>query len=116
MRRGRLVGKSLGMQCSENPVPTSVTSKHPACPVSAVGGWRKTDNIEASVSVAKTRRGFSPVIPVAVAFYFFLGRTLTVLNEPGTALKVNNAALEVGDGAHRGRVVVLMHTSSRGKT
>ena len=106
MRRGRLVGKSVGMQCAENPIPTAVTSKHPACPVSAVGGWRKTDNIEASVSVAETRHGFSPVVPVTVAFHFFLGRTLTVLNEPRTALAVNNMALESGDGAHRCRVVV----------
>ena len=95
MRRGRLVGKSVGMQCFENPIPTAVARKPPASPVPAVDGWRKTDNIEASVSVAETRHGFSPVVPVAVAVHFFLGSMLTVLNEPGTALTVNNPALEM---------------------
>ena len=103
MHRGRLVGKSVGMQFSENPTPTAVASKHPASPVPAVGGWRKTDNMEATVSVAETRHGFFPV--VAVAFHFLLGRMLTVLIEPGTAVTVNNAALEVGDGVHRGRTL-----------
>ena len=106
MRRGRLAGKSVGMQSSENRIPTAVANKHPASPGSVVGGWRKTDNINASLSVAGTRHRFSPVVQVAVAFHFFLGRMLTV----------NNGALEFSNGAHRGRTIVLARTSSRGKT
>ena len=61
-------------------------------------GRRKADNIQTRGAVTQTRDRLAPIVPGAVAFDFFPGRALAVLNEPGAAPAGNDLALELGDG------------------
>lgn len=67
-------------------------------------GGRQADDIQARGAVTKARDRLAPIVPLAVALDFLLGRALAVLNEPGAAPTGNDLALELGDGPRRGNV------------
>jgi len=58
----RLTGKSIAMECFEEPVSTAVACEHSAGAVAAVGCRRQADDYQRCCRIPKSRQGESPIL------------------------------------------------------
>jgi hypothetical protein len=102
MGRGRLIGKSMPIQYFIQPIPASIASKNPSCPIPAVSSWSKSQHIQPCARVAEARDRTSPIGPVQELAPFCLCDPTPIGHKPCAGRAIGNRAVQNNQRLHRG--------------
>jgi hypothetical protein len=102
MGRCRLIGKSMPIQRLVQPIPASITCKHPSCPIPTMSGWSKSQHIKPCARVAETRDRTSPIGPVHKLTPLCLCDPTPIGHKPCAGRAIGNRAVQNNQRLHRG--------------
>lgn len=103
VRRRRLIGKPVSVQCFIKPIAASITGEHATGPIPTVGCRSEPKDIESGLGIAEARDGPSPIRPVHELTSFRLSDRLAIGDQTRTRRAVCDGCVQYREASHKVR-------------